>query len=154
MTRVETRLRELGIAIPDSPVPLGAYKLAVVAGNLLFVSGQLPLKEGKLLYKGKLGTEIPIEEGIHAARLSAINVLSVMKSELGDLDKIKKIVKVTGYVASAAGFDMQAKVINGASEFFYDVFGEAGKHARAAVGVCELPLGAPVEIEVIAEISS
>ena len=152
MAKVEERLSELRIEIPEFPTPLGVYKPAVISGNLIFVSGQLPLKEGKLIHKGKLGAEISIEEGAQASRLAAMNCLSIMRSELGNLDRIKRIVKVTGYVASAAGFDMQAKVINGASEFFYDVFGEEGKHARVAVGVYELPLGAPVEIEVIAEI--
>jgi enamine deaminase RidA (YjgF/YER057c/UK114 family) len=153
MPRVEERLREIGVEISLPPAPQGAYQPAVISGNLIFVSGQLPLREGKLLYKGKVGSEISIEDGMEAARLAAINSLSVIKSELGDLDRIKRIVKLTGYVSSALGFDMQAKVVNGASQFFYDVFGDIGRHARAAVGVYELPLGAPVEIEVIAEIS-
>ena len=154
MAKVEERLKELGIEIPESPAPLGAYKPAVVSGNLIFISGQRPLKGGKLIHKGKVGAGISIEEGAEAARLAAINSLSVMKSELGNLDRVKRVVKMTGYVASAEGFDMQAKVINGASELFYQVFGENGRHARAAVGVYELPLGAPEESEVIAEISS
>lgn len=153
MPRVEERLREIGVEIPLPPVPHGAYQPAVISGNLIFVSGQLPIKEGELLYKGKVGSEVSVEEGIEAARLAAINSLSIMKRELGDLDRVKKIVKLTGYVSSASGFVMQAKVVNGASEFFYDVFGDMGRHARAAVGVYELPFGAPVEIEVIAEIS-
>ncbi|HEX3034696.1 MAG TPA: RidA family protein [Thermodesulfobacteriota bacterium] len=154
MAKVEERLKELGIEIAESPAPLGAYKPAVVSTNFIFISGQLPLKGGKLLHKGKVGAGVSIEEGAEAARLAAINSLSIMKSELGNLDRVKRIVKMTGYVASAEGFDMQAKVVNGASEFFYQVFGENGRHARAAVGVYELPLGAPVEIEVIAEIFS
>lgn len=153
MPRVEDRLREIGIEISPPPSPQGAYQPAVISGNLIFISGQLPLKEGRLLYRGKVGSEVSIEEGMEAAKLAAVNSLSVMKGELGDLGRIKKIVKLTGYVSSAHGFDMQAKVINGASQFFYDVFGDRGRHARAAVGVYELPLGAPVEIEVIAEIS-
>ena len=153
MPRVEERLREIGVEISPPPVPLGAYQPAVISGNLIFVSGQLPIKEGKLLYKGKVGSEISVEVGMEAARLAAINSLSVIKGELGDLGRIKRIVKLTGYVSSALGFGMQAKVVNGASQFFYDVFGDMGRHARAAVGVYELPLGAPVEIEIIAEIS-
>lgn len=153
MPRVEDRLREMGIEIPPPLAPQGAYQPAVISGNLIFVSGQLPIKEGRLLYRGKVGSDVSIEEGMDAARLAAINSISVMKGELGDLGRIKRIVKLTGYVSSAPGFDMQAKVINGASQFFYDVFGDTGRHARAAVGVYELPLGAPVEIEVIAEIS-
>jgi enamine deaminase RidA (YjgF/YER057c/UK114 family) len=135
-------------------VPIGSYKPAVISGNLIFVSGQLPLKGANLLYKGKVGVDLSVEQGMEAARVAAINSVSVMKSELGDLNRITRIVKVTGYVSSGAGFDMQAKVINGASDLFYEIFGDIGRHARAAVGVYELPLGAPVEIEVTAEISS
>jgi enamine deaminase RidA (YjgF/YER057c/UK114 family) len=153
MPRVEERLRELEIELSSPPRPQGTYEPAVISGKLIFVSGQLPLKGGKLLYRGKLGSEISIEEGIEAARLAAINSLSVMQSELGDLGRIKRIVKLTGYVSSALGFNMQAKALNGASQFFYEVFGDMGRHARSAVGVYELPLEAPIEIEVIAEIS-
>ena len=135
-------------------VPLGSYKLAVISGNLIFVSGQLPLKDAKLLYKGKVGVDLSVEQGMEAARVAAINSVSAMKNELGDLNRITRIVKITGYVSSGAGFDMQAKVINGASDLFYEIFGDIGRHARAAVGVYELPLGSPVEIEVTAEISS
>ena len=147
-------MKELGIEIPQISAPLGSYKPAVVSGDLIFVSGQLPIREGQLLYKGKVGGEVSLEEAIEAAKVAAINSLSVMKWELGNLNKVGRIVKVTGYVSSAPGFELQAKVLNGASDLFYEVFGEEGKHARAAVGVYELPLGAPVEIEVIAEISS
>ena len=118
MARVEERLRELGIEINTPPKPQGHYQHAVISGNLIFVSGQLPLTGEKLLYKGKVGKEVSLEEGVMAARLAAINSLSVMKSELAGLDRIRNIVKVTGYVASAPGFNLQAKVINGASEFF------------------------------------
>jgi enamine deaminase RidA (YjgF/YER057c/UK114 family) len=152
--KAEEKLKELGIEIPQVSAPLGSYKPAIVSGNLIFVSGQLPIREGQLLYKGKVGGEVSLEEGIEAAKVAAINTLSVMKGELGNLNRIGRIVKVTGYVSSAPGFELQAKVINGASDLFYEVFGDEGRHARAAVGVYELPLGAPVEIEAIAEISS
>ncbi|MBI2486029.1 MAG: RidA family protein [Deltaproteobacteria bacterium] len=152
--KVEKKLKELGIEIPKVTAPLGSYRAAVISGNLIFVSGQLPIKEGRLLFKGKVGAEVSIEDGMEAARIAAINSVSILKNELGALNRITRIVKVTGYVSSAPGFDMQAMVINGASDFFYKIFGEMGRHARAAVGVYELPLGAPVEIEVIAEISS
>ncbi len=152
MIKVEDNLKKLGINIPDAPKPLGAYKGVVISGNIVFVSGQLPIEKGELKYKGKVGSDISLEDGVHASQIAAINILSVMKQEIGDLNKINRILKVTGYVASAPGFDMQAKVVNGASELFYQVFGENGLHARAAVGVFELPLGAPVEIEAIAEI--
>jgi enamine deaminase RidA (YjgF/YER057c/UK114 family) len=152
--KVEEKLKELGIEIPQVTAPLGSYRPAVISDKLIFVSGQLPLKEGRLVFKGKVGAEVSIEDGIQAARIAAINSVSILKNELGDLNRITRIVKVTGYVSCAPGFDMQAQVINGASDFFYEIFGEMGRHARAAVGVYELPLGAPVEIEVIAEISS
>ena len=151
MTRAD-RLKELGIDIPDIASPLGSYKPASVTGSLLFVSGQLPLSGGKLVFEGKVGADVSPEDAARAARQSAINVLAVLKKELGTLDNVKKIVKVTGYVASAPGFTAQAGVLNGASDLFFDVFGEEGRHARAAVGVSELPLNAPVEVEIVAEI--
>lgn len=153
MAKVEDRLRGLGIHMPDVPTPLGSYKPASVTGNLIFVSGQLPLTDGRLLLEGKVGAEVSIEEGMTAARACSVNALAVMSMELGGLERIKRIVKITGYVASAPGFHNQANVINGASDLFYEVFGDDGRHARAAVGVSELPLNSPVEIELIAEIS-
>lgn len=152
MTEVNKRLDELGIKLPDPPDPLGAYKPAVVSGSLIFISGQLPLRDGNLAYKGKVGEQVTEQEAYQAARVSSINALAVMGKEVGDFNKVKRIVKITGYVSSAQGFNSQAAVINGASDFFFEVFGEAGRHARAAVGVSELPADSPVEIEVIAEI--
>lgn len=149
---IEQKLKELGITIEDVPKPLGAYRPCARSGNLIFVSGQLPIKNGKLLYKGKVDSGLSVEEAKSAAKVAAINSLSVLKSDVGNLDNVKRIVKVTGYVASSEGFDQQANVVNGASELYYEVFGEKGVHARAAVGVFELPLGSPVEIEVIVEI--
>lgn len=149
---IEQKLKELGITIEDVPKPLGAYTPSVRSGNLIFVSGQLPIKNGKLLYKGKVDSGLSVEEAKSAAKAAAINSLSVLKSDVGNLDNVKRIVKVTGYVASSEGFDQQANVVNGASELYYEVFGGKGVHARAAVGVFELPLGSPVEIEVIVEI--
>lgn len=151
MARVEKRLKELGIVLGDVPKPVGAYMPAVVSGSHIYVSGQLPIVEGSLAVRGRLGENLTLEEGIAAARIAAINTVAVLKRYISDLDKIRKIVKVTGYVASAKGFEMQAQVINGASDLYYEIFGERGRHARAAVGVSELPLGAPVEIELIAE---
>lgn len=153
MAKVEDRLRELGIQIPDVPTPLGSYKPASVTGELIFVSGQLPLADGRLIMEGKVGAEVSIEEGMKAARACTVNALAVMSKELGSLERVKKIVKITGYVASAPGFHKQANVVNGASDLLYDAFGDDGRHARAAVGVTELPLNSPVEIELIAEIS-
>ena len=151
---VEDKLKELNITLPDTSTTFGAYIPANISGNLIFISGQLPVKEGKLQYKGKLGSDLSVEEGYEAAKLSAINSLAVIKSTISDFSNFVKIVKVTGYVASSDGFNKQANVINGASELFFEVFGESGSHARVAIGVNELPLNSPVEIEVIAEISS
>lgn len=151
-TKVEQRLGELGIELPRAPSPVGAYRAAVVSGTSVYVSGQLPLRDGKLVHEGKLGSVLSIKQGAEAARIAAINSIAVLRELLVDLDRVKRILKVTGYVASAEGFTSQAQVINGASELYFDVFGERGRHARAAVGVYELPLGAPVEIELIAEV--
>ena len=148
---IENKLKELGIALNDIPKPLGSYKPAVRSGNLLFISGQLPLKDGKLLLEGKVDADVALEQAAEAARQCAINSLSVIKSELGDLESVQRIVKVTGYVASSQGCDKQANVVNGASDLYYEVFGEKGVHARAAVGVFELPINSPVEVEVIVE---
>ncbi len=133
-------------------MPLGSYRPCVVSGNYIYVSGQLPLKNGELLLKGVVGEDVSLEEAVQAARACAINSLAVLKNETGDLNRIKKIVKVTGYVASSENFYKQADVINGASNLYFDVFGEKGVHARAAVGVYKLPINAPVEVDLIAEI--
>jgi enamine deaminase RidA (YjgF/YER057c/UK114 family) len=153
MGKVEDRLDELGIKIPETPVPLGSYKPASIAGNLIFISGQLPLSNGKLMFQGKVGSDVSQEDAAQAARASAINALAALSRELNGLGRVRKIVKVTGYVASASGFYNQAAVVNGASDLFFQVFGEDGRHARAAVGVAELPMNAPVEIELVAEIT-
>ena len=154
MTEVNKRLGELGIKLPVPPDPLGAYVPAVVSGHLLYISGQLPLKDGNLAYKGKVGDNVNEEEAYEAARIASINALAVISKELGGFDRLKRIVKLTGYIASASGFNAQAAVVNGASDFFFEVLGEAGKHTRVAVGVSELPADSPVEIEVIAEIEA
>ena len=151
--KAEERLEELGIEIPQVQAPLGAYVPSVISGHLIYISGQLPLVEGELSIKGKVGSEVSIEQGMEAARRASVNALAVLKSELGDFDRVERIVKVTGFIASAPGFNRQADVLNGASELFFQVFGQQGRHARVAVGVSELPLDSPVEIEVIAQIS-
>ena len=145
----EAKLKEMGIELPEAPKPLAAYVPAVQAGDFVFSSGQIPMAAGELKYKGKVGADLTEEQGQEAARQCAINCLSAVKGLVGSLDKIEKITKVTGFVNSAPGFTAQPKVINGASEFLGEVFGEAGKHARSAVGVSELPLNAAVEVEVI-----
>lgn len=149
---VEDRLRDLGYELPPVPNPAGSYVPAARAGTLIFTAGQLPFKEGRLPYTGKVGREVSAEEAQEAARLCALNALAAVRAEAGSLENVSRIVKVTGYVASAAGFNGQPGVMNGASEFIGEVFGERGLHARSAVGVAELPLDAPVEVELIVEL--
>jgi enamine deaminase RidA (YjgF/YER057c/UK114 family) len=146
------RLAELGLTLPQVAPPLAAYVPAVQSGNYVYVSGQLPMVDGKLTRTGKVGADVTPEEGAELARTCALNALAAIESLVG-LDRIVKIVKITGFVASAEGFTGQPSVINGASDLFGDVLGELGRHARSAVGVAELPLGAPVEVEVIAEVA-
>jgi enamine deaminase RidA (YjgF/YER057c/UK114 family) len=153
MNTPEERLRELGIELPPAPEPLGSYVPAVRAGNLVFLSGILPLEDGKLIRTGKLGSELAAEEGAGEARRAAVNALSVLKAHAGSLDKMVRCVKVTGYVASAPDFTEQPRVLNGASDLMAAVFGERGRHVRAAVGVPVLPLDSPVEIEFVFEIA-
>lgn len=144
-----SKLRELGYDLPEVPQPAGSYVPATVTGSLIFTAGQLPFQESSLLHTGKVGEAVSIEEAQDAARLCALNALAAVAAEVGGLDEIARIVKVTGYVASADGFTRQPEVLNGASNFFGEVFGEAGRHARSAVGVAELPLNAPVEVEIV-----
>lgn len=150
---IEEKLAELGIELAEEIPALGSYIPATVSGNLIFVSGQLPVKKGKLLFLGKVGSDLAVEDGYEAARLAAINGLSVISHTLEDLRQLSRIVKVTGYVASAPGFTEQHRVVNGASELFSDILSENGRHARVAVGVPALPMDSPVEIEIIAEFS-
>jgi enamine deaminase RidA (YjgF/YER057c/UK114 family) len=147
-----SRLAELGLTLPQVVPPLAAYVPAVQSGNHVYVSGQLPMVDGKLPYTGKVGAEVTVEQGAELARACALNALAAIDALVG-LGRIVKIVKLTGFVASAEGFTGQPAVVNGASELFGDVLGELGRHARSAVGVAELPLGAPVEVEVIAEVA-
>jgi enamine deaminase RidA (YjgF/YER057c/UK114 family) len=146
------RLAELGISLPQVAPPLAAYVPAVQTGNYVYVSGQLPLVEGKLTQAGKVGAEVTPEQGAELARTCAVNVLAAVEALVG-LGRVVKIVKVVGFVASAPGFTGQPVVVNGASNLFGDVFGEQGRHARSAVGVAELPLDAPVEVEAIIEVT-
>jgi enamine deaminase RidA (YjgF/YER057c/UK114 family) len=148
----EQRLTELGLEVPVLPPPAASYVPAVRTGNLVFVSGQTPTVAGRLVIAGKLGADVTVEQGQEAARLAALNCLAEVRGLLGSLDMVTRVVKLTGYVASAAGFGDQPAVINGASRLMEDVFGPAGRHARAALGVAELPAGAPVEIELVIEV--
>jgi len=149
---VEEVMKEMGITLPETVKPLAAYIPAIRTGDYVYTSGQVPFAEGKLKYSGKIGLDLSVEEGQKAAALCALNALSAIKSEIGDLNNIERIVKVTVFVNSADGFTDQPKVANGASEFLGKIFGEAGKHARSAVGVNELPVNSAVEVEMIVKV--
>ncbi|MDP2754335.1 MAG: RidA family protein [Nitrospirota bacterium] len=148
----EEKLKQLGIELPEAPSPLGSYIPIVRTGNLLFLSGVLPLRNGKLMRTGRVGESVSLDEARDDARTVAINALSVLKANIGSLNKVKRCVKITGYVASAPDFTEQPKVLNAASDLMFEIFGEAGRHARAAIGVNVLPLNSPVEIEFIFEV--
>src|SRR5918995_281840 len=145
----EARLRDLGFELPDVPAPAGAYVPAAQAKDLVFTAGQLPLEAGELNLKGKVGDAVSVDEAREAARLCALNALAAVAALTGGLDGISRIVKVTGFVASAPGFNGQPDALNGASEFLSEVFGETSLHARSAVGVAELPMDSPVEVELV-----
>lgn len=148
----EEKIRELGFKIPEAPKPLAAYIPAIRVNNLVFTAGQLPMEDGQLKYKGKVGKDLTEDEGRKAAEICALNCLSVIKSVTGTLDNIERIVKLTVFVNNVDGFGAQPKVANGASELMVKIFGENGKHARSAVGVSGLPLDAPVEIEMVVKV--
>ena len=148
---VESRLAELGLELPEVATPAGAYVPAVISGNLVFTAGQIPLVDGKLMAEGRLGAEISAEAGKEIAQRCALNAIAAVKSVLGDLERVKKVVKVVGFVASTPDFTAQPGVVNGASELLQAVFGDRGIHARSAVGVAVLPLNSPVEVELIVE---
>lgn len=151
ISRIEARLAELGLSLPAVAAPVAAYVPAVISGNHVYTSGQLPFIEGKLSATGKVGAEVSAEDAKAMAATSAINAIAALKSVLGDLDRVTRIVKVVGFVSSDPSFTGQPGVINGASELLGEVFGAAGVHARSAVGVSVLPLDSPVEVELIAE---
>jgi len=152
MPRIELKLKELGILLPEAPKPVAAYIPAKQSGKLVFTAGQLPMVHGELISKGLLGQDVEIEEANKAARICTLNALAAIKGVVGDLDRIKQIVRVVGYVASAPTFTQQPAVVNGASELLLEIFGESGKHARSAVGMAVLPLNASVEIELTVEV--
>lgn len=148
----EARLKELGIELPEPVAPVASYVPAVRSGNQLWISGQVTKKGEKFLHNGKLGKDVSLVQGQEAARQSCLNALAAARKALGSLDRVARVVKVVGFVASGPGFTDQPKVVNGASDLLVQVFGENGKHARSAVGVAELPLGVCVEIEMVLEI--
>ena len=147
------RLAELGIVIPDVVPPVAAYVPAVVTGRYVYTSGQLPMRDGTMIAEGLVGSDVDPEVAKDCARQSAINALAAAQSVIGSLDRVTRVVKVVGFVASAPGFTGQPAVINGASELLLEVFGDAGRHARSAVGVAGLPINAPVEVEMVLEVA-
>jgi enamine deaminase RidA (YjgF/YER057c/UK114 family) len=148
----EDKLKELDIELPEAPTPLGSYIPVLRAGNLVFLSGMLPLRQGKLSRQGKVGKEISLDEAKEEAKTVTINALSILKAHLGSLDKVTRCVKITGYVASEPDFTEQPKVLNAASDLLFEIFGERGRHVRSAVGVNVLPLNSPLELEFIFEV--
>ena len=149
----EAKLKALGLELPPPPEPIATYVPAVRAGDLLFLSGVLPMRNGQLAFSGKLGRDLTVEEGMEAAKLCLLNSLAIAKQELGSLDRISRVIKIVGHVASAEGFVQQPQVLNGASDVLVAILGESGRHARVAVGAAELPRRAPVELEVIFSIA-
>ncbi len=152
MSQVETKLAELGLSLPTPAKPVAAYVPTVRTGNLVFVSGQGPSINGEPRYSGRVGAERTLEEGQAAARLCALNGLAAVKAEIGDLDKVKRVVKLLGWVSSAPDFTQQPQVMNGASVLLQDIFGERGKHARSAVSAHVLPNNITVEVEMVVEV--
>ena len=153
MATAEEKIREMGLEIPSLPKRMGVYVPAVTSGNFIYTAGQLPMAEGELTAVGKVPTDVTVEDAQLAARQALLNVLSVVRGELASLDRIVRIVRLNVFVNSAPGFTEQAKVANAASELLLEIFGEAGRHTRCAVGAAGLPLNSPVEIDTIAEVS-
>lgn len=152
MSAPEDRLVELGLSLPEVAAPVAAYIPAIRSGSLVLTSGQLPTREGKLLSVGKVGGEVGVDEAVGCARQCALNALAAIRAEVGSLSAVKRIVKVVAFVASTPDFTGQSQVANGASELLGEIFGDAGRHARSAVGVRVLPLDAPVEVELMVEV--
>jgi enamine deaminase RidA (YjgF/YER057c/UK114 family) len=152
MSKVEEKILELGLELPKISTPIASYIPAKKVGNLVFTSGQLPMVNGELTITGFLGKEVSIEDANRAAQVCTLNALAAVKGVIGDLDQIKSIIRVVGYVASTPEFTKQPAVVNGASDLLLQIFGDEGKHARSAIGVSALPLNAPVEIELTVEI--
>ena len=152
MAHPEEKLAELGLTVPEVAAPVAAYVPALRSGNYVYTSGQLPMRSGELITTGKVGGEVTPEEAVECAQLCALNAIAAVKSQIGDLDAIKQVVKVVVFVASTPDFTGQPQVANGASHLFGEVFGDAGRHARSAVGVPVLPLDSPVEVELVVEV--
>lgn len=151
---IEQRIAELGLTLPAVAAPVAAYVPAALSGNHVYTAGQLPLVDGQLMASGRLGVDVEVAEAAACARVCALNAVAAVKSVIGSLDRVVRIVKVVGYVASEPSFTGQPAVVNGASEVLLDIFGDAGRHARSSVGMAVLPMNAPVEIELIVEVSA
>ena len=149
---IEQKIESLGIKLPTPPTPAGSYVPVVRTGNLLYISGQIPMEDGKVVFSGKVSDE-NLETAQKSARMCAINILAQLKREIGDLEKVSKIVRLSGFVNSVPSFSQHPKVINSASDLFFEIFGEKGKHSRIAVGVASLPLDSMTEIDAIVEVS-
>ncbi len=152
MSVIEDHLKELGITLPSPPMPVASYVPCTISGNIVFVSGQIPIADGAIKYVGKLGVDVPLEAGQAAAQLCAINVLAQLKAAIGDLDRVTRCLKLGVFINAAPDYTQQPEVANGASDLIAAVFGDAGKHARAAVGVGSLPRGVAVEVDAVFEI--
>ena len=153
MMSYDALIQKLGLALPVPPTPVANYVPVVRVGDLLFLSGVLPSRDGQLIMTGKLGADLSVMQGVEAAKMAALNALAIVRGEMGSLDRVRQIVKLVGHIASAPGFTDQPQVLNGASDLLVQIFGEAGRHARVAVGAAELPRRAPVEIELIVQVS-
>ena len=149
----EERLKQMNLELPKAPAPVGAYVPVVRAGAMAWTSGQLPMREGKLLHSGTVGADVNLEAAGDCARVAALNALAVLAGSLGGLSRIKRVVQLVGFVSSTPGFTQQHLVLNKASEFLVEVLGEAGRHTRAALGVASLPLNAPVEVTLLVEVA-
>lgn len=154
MSDLEKKLKELGLSIPEAPMPVAAYVPGVKIGDFIYTSGQIPLVNGEVKYKGKVGLDVSADKAYEAAKICALNCLGVVKSLIDDLDQIEQIVKVVGFVNSAPDFTSQPQVVNGASELFGKLFGDKGAHARSAVGVNSLPLDSTCEVEIVVKLKS
>ena len=153
-TSFESQLAALDLVLPVPPKPVATYIPIVRAGDLLFLSGMIPLRDGTLVMAGKLGQDVSIEQGYEAAKICVLNALAVLREQVGTLDRVKQVVRMVGYVSSTAEFVQQPAVINGASDLLVNIFGDAGRHARIAIGAVALPLNAPVEIELIVQVTA
>jgi len=152
MGKIEEKIKSMGLTIPKTPKPVASYVTCVQTGKLVYTSGQGCKKDGIVAYQGKLGKDVTVEEGYKAAKIAILNALAILKGHLGTLDKVKRVVKLLGFVASTPDFDQQPKVINGASNLLLEIFGDKGQHARSAIGTNALPSNMPIEIEMIVEI--